>query len=110
MANTSASGRSPCEVEAVYTDCFGTVQRAHVRGKATSSANPRAHLWTSYWATLGPSTFVHKTKTHTTMAQVHEGVTMLWEHHSNAAADARAKQGAALHPWSGDCDERLNEE
>ena len=67
---------------------------------ATSATNPRAHLWQRYWAELGPSTLVHKTKAHTTMVQVHSGDTTMWEHLGNSAADRRAKMGAALHPWS----------
>ena len=67
---------------------------------ATSATNPRAHLWQRYWAELGPSTLVHKTKAHTTLVQVHAGDTTMWEHLGNAAADRRAKMGAAMHPWS----------
>ena len=88
------------DVDAVFTDCLGSVQCAHDRQKATSAANPRAHLWKRYWEVLGPATLVHKTMAHSTVAQVHEGQTTMWEHLGNKAADARARQGAALHPWS----------
>ena len=55
---------------------------------------------TNYWDTIGPGTLACKTKAHTTATQVEAGATTWWEHKGNKAADLRAKQGAALHPWS----------
>ena len=94
-------------VDAVHVDCAGTVACGQDRRVAIAPSNPRAHLWRRYWAELGPSVLVTKTKAHTTLADVHSGDTTMWEHLGNAAADRRARLGAQMHPWPEGADERL---
>ncbi len=83
----------------IYVDCMGTLEcLLGPPSYSTAATNERAHLWGPFWASFEPSDFrAHKTKAHTSLADVERGVTRHGERAANAAADQHAKLGAALH-------------
>ena len=98
---------APFLVEApfvIYVDCQGTLDSlCRPPAFSTGPSNERAHLWLPFWAGFEPSDFeAHKTKAHTSHADVGRGLTTAWERKANALADTYAKLGAGLH--------RLNEQ
>jgi len=55
-------------------------------------------MWAPFWAAFGTNDFeAHKTKAHSSMVDVQNDRTTLWEKRGNDAADEFAKRGAALH-------------
>ena len=83
----------------IYSDCSGTVRCIRSGPQYSSSpANPRAHLWTKFWAQFEDEDVVgHKTLGHATPRDVEDGKTTWWELHANKEADKLAKAGAAMH-------------
>ena len=85
------------EVE-VYTDCSGTVSAANNQAAATTSRNPRAHLWNKYHVGFDGQGTVTKTLAHASAKAVSEGKTTAWERKGNDAADVFAKKGGQMSP------------
>lgn len=83
----------------VYTDCQGTKGCfLEPKSASTGSGNPRAHLWTRFWAAFeGEQVEVFKTKGHATSTDVEMGRSTWWEREANQAADTYAKKGAECH-------------
>ena len=86
----------------VYVDCKGTLECLQSpRSFSTGASNPRAHLWTRYWAAFeGEEVVAHKTLAHATDADIEAGRSSYWQRRGNEAADKFAKLGAACHPLS----------
>ena len=82
----------------LYIDCKGTVSMLWAGpGSGTGVGDPRAHMWSRVWASLGPADFsAHKTRAHCSMQDVHNERTTLWEKKGNDAADEFAKRGASI--------------
>ena len=83
----------------LFIDCQGTVDCiANVRAYAAAVDNPRAHLWTRFFACFdGGEVTAHKTLAHASLVDVDNGRSTHWERAANGLADKYAKLRAALH-------------
>ncbi len=83
----------------LYVDCEGTLECLRWQGALAKGAdNPRAHLWTKYWAQFaGEDVASQKTLAHATEADIEQGRSTYWERRANGHADRLAKRGAADH-------------
>ena len=83
----------------VYTDCQGTLDCfSGPISESIGPGNPRAHLWTRFWAAFkGEEVAACKTKAHASAGDVEAGRSTWWEKRANDTADKYAKLGAECH-------------